>query len=199
LVEFPSNQILAQAFQNVFGVQKGIGKELLRPAIFTASTDKGTTQQLFSISKAFGGRGRVGEKIPGLNVGQLQFLLSERLQQATGQIQFQQAQQAQQKAETDFLSKIQGLLEQFTVGPGRLGLFSSPLNIAVRKNLSFQTLGVSGIETQGLSITGLRLPPRAKSLSQPTLIGSFTTPTGGTRVFRGTAGLFSRLKQNLGV
>jgi len=94
---------------------------------------------------------------------------------------------------------FKGLLEQFKVGPGKFGLFSSPLNIAVRKNLNLSVLGVSGIETKGLSITGARLPPRAKSLSVPTLIGSFTTPIGGTRTIRATPALFQRLKQNLGV
>ena len=69
---------------------------------------------------------------------------------------------------------FKGLLEQFTVGPGKFGLFSSPLNFSVRKNLNLSVLGISGIETQGLGITGLRLPPRAKSLSQSTLFGSNT-------------------------
>jgi len=94
---------------------------------------------------------------------------------------------------------FKGLLEQFQVGPGRFGFFSSPLNISVRKNLGLSVLGVSGIETKGLTITGARLAPRAKSLSQPTLIGSFTTPTGGTRTIRATPALFQRLKQNLGI
>jgi len=96
-------------------------------------------------------------------------------------------------------SGFKGLLEQFKVGPGRFGIFSSPLNISVRKNLGLSVIGVSGIETKGLTITGKRLAPRAKSLSQPTLIGSFTTPTGGTRTIRATPALFQRLKQNLGI
>jgi len=96
-------------------------------------------------------------------------------------------------------SGFKGLLEQFKVGPGQFGLFSSPLNISVRKNLNLQAIGVSGIETKGLSITGARLAPKAKSLSQPTLFGSFTTPTGGTRTIRATPALFQRLKQNLGI
>jgi len=94
---------------------------------------------------------------------------------------------------------FKGLLEQFTLGPGELGFFSSPVNASVRKRLGLQVLGASGIETKGLSITGLRLPPRAKSLSQPTLTGSFTTPTGGTRTIRATPALFKRLQQNLGI
>lgn len=94
---------------------------------------------------------------------------------------------------------FKGLLEQFKVGPGKFGLFSSPLNISVRKNLGLSVIGVSGIETKGLTITGKRLAPQAKSFSQPTLFGSFTTPTGGTRVIRATPALFQRLKQNLGI
>jgi len=94
---------------------------------------------------------------------------------------------------------FKGLLEQFKQGPGKFGIFSSPLNIAVRKNLNLSVLGVSGIEKQGLTITGKRLSPKAKSFSQPTLIGSFTTPTGGTRTIRATPALFKRLQQNLGI
>jgi len=91
-------------------------------------------------------------------------------------------------------SGFKGLLEQFSVGPGKFGVFSSPLNIAVRKNLNLSILGVSGIEKQGLSITGLPIAPRAISLTRPTLFGSITTPTGGTRAFRGSAELLNRLK-----
>jgi len=89
-------------------------------------------------------------------------------------------------------SGFKGLLEQFSVGPGKFGLFSSPLNLSIRKGVNLQTLGVSGIETTTKGITGLPLPPRAISLTRPTLFGSFTTPTGGTRIMRGSAGLFAR-------
>jgi len=95
-------------------------------------------------------------------------------------------------------SGFKGLLEQFTVGPGKFGLFSSPVNASVRKNTSLQILGTSGRETQGLSLRGTPIAPRAISLTRPTLIGSFTTPTGGTRSVRGTPALFARIRSNLG-
>jgi len=93
---------------------------------------------------------------------------------------------------------FKGLLEQFTQGPGKFGLFSSPLNISVRKNLDLSVLGVSGIQTKGLSIRGTPIASTAVSLTRPTLIGSFSTPTGGTRIIRGSSGLFQRIKSNLG-
>jgi len=93
---------------------------------------------------------------------------------------------------------FKGLLEQFTVGPGKFGIFSSPLNISVKKGLNLQALGVSGIEKSGLSIRGTPIAGTAISLTRPTLIGSFSTPTGGTRIIRGSPALFQRLKSNLG-
>lgn len=100
-------------------------------------------------------------------------------------------------------SGFKGLLEQFTQSPGNIGIFSQPLSVSVRKGLNLSVLGVSGIETQGLSILGkkisLAIQPKVKSFSQPTLIGSFTTPTGGTRVLRAQPKVFKRLQQSLGI
>jgi len=96
-------------------------------------------------------------------------------------------------------SGFKGLLDQFRQSAGNIGVFAKPLSISVRKGLSLQVLGVSGIETQGLSILGKRLLPQAKALKGPTLIGSFSTtlrPEG--KLIRASPALFQRLRQSLG-
>ena len=124
MVEFPSSEILFQGFIKSLkagGVTRDFPtrEDLLKPAVFRDSSSSNTIKFIRGISQAFGGRGRIGETIPGLNVGQFSFIASERVQKFVGEAQLEQAQRVQQKTELDFLAKIQGAigkqLESFKV------------------------------------------------------------------------------------
>jgi len=117
LVQFPSSEILFQAIKKTLAAGGSRGFPTRESLLQPAKTPPGrqsinTTKFLQSISQAFGGEGRLGGTLPGLTEGQFQFLVNERVQKFAGQIELQQAQQVQQKAELDFLAKIQGAIDK---------------------------------------------------------------------------------------
>ena len=96
-------------------------------------------------------------------------------------------------------SGFSGILDSFGSPSGTFNLFKSPFSVPnIRPSLNLSVFGTSGLESQGLSIRNTRIAPGAISLKVPTIVGSFSTPTGGTRTIRGSPALFERLRQNLG-
>jgi len=74
----------------------------------------------------------------------------------------------------------------------------NPVRATTRTGTQLQVFGASGIDTGSIGIRNLPLSQRALSRTSTSLIGSFTTPTGGTRDIRGSPELFERLRLNLG-
>jgi len=93
---------------------------------------------------------------------------------------------------------FKGLLDSFRLPSNALGQFKSAIKVPnLRQGLSFQVLGSSGITNAATGIRGLPLGQNAISRTRQTLVGSFSTPTGGTRIIRGSPGLFERIRSNL--
>jgi len=98
---------------------------------------------------------------------------------------------------------FKGLLDSFRLGPNALGQFKSAIRVPnLRQGLDLSVLGVSGITNfpvggGPVGIRGLPLGANAITTKRQTLVGSFSTPTGGTRIIRGSAGLFERIRSNL--
>jgi len=95
MVQFPSSEILFQAVIRNLKAGGVTGdfptrESLLQPAKISPSLSSNTTKFLQSISQAFGGEGRIGGTLPGLNVGQFQFLATSNVAKFAGQIQLQQ-------------------------------------------------------------------------------------------------------------
>ncbi len=95
---------------------------------------------------------------------------------------------------------FKGLLDSFRLPSNAIGQFKSAIRVPnLRQGLDLSVLGSSGIQSIGQpNIRGTSLlGPNAISTQRQTLVGSFTTPTGGTRIIRGSAGLFERIRSNL--